>query len=148
MVGKNIRADLKKHFPKTKFSVRMRHYTSYYISWNDGPTVDNVDSILMKYKTGHFNSHEDYHYNEDTPFNVIYGGVDYVFTDRKYSDEKIEMTIQFLLKKHGEFYRFDTNFMTVENFRRGKLWNVGLDQVRGNNGIQGEIHRVLSEITY
>lgn len=38
--------------------------------------------------------------------------------------------------------------MTVENFRRGKLWNVGLDQVRGNNGIQGEIHRVLSEITY
>lgn len=35
LVGKNIRADLKKHFPKTKFSVRMRHYTSYYISWND-----------------------------------------------------------------------------------------------------------------
>ncbi len=148
LVGKNIRADLKKHFHKTEFSVRMRYYTTYYISWSDGPTVDNVNSILMKYKTGCFNAYEDYHYNEDTPFNVIYGGVDYVFTDRNYSDEKIEMAIRFLLKKHGEFYHFDTNLMTVENFRHGKLWNVGLDQVRGNNGIQGEIHRVLSETTY
>ncbi len=81
----------------------MRHYTAYSISWNYGSTVDNVDSILMKYKIGHFNAYEDYHYNEDTPFNVIYGGVDYVFTDRKYSDEKIEMAIQFLLKNMVSF---------------------------------------------
>ncbi|WP_165906968.1 hypothetical protein [Providencia alcalifaciens] len=58
------------------------------------------------------------------------------------------MAIQFLINKHGEFYHFDISLMTVENFHHGKLWNVGVDQARGNNGMQGEIHRVLSETTY
>ncbi|WP_272689610.1 LPD29 domain-containing protein [Providencia sp. PROV033] len=148
LVGKNIRSDLKKHFPKTKFSVRKQHYSSYSISWTDGPTVDGVESIVKKYKTSRFDCYTDYSYNESSPFNIVYGGADYVFTDRHYSDEIIALAIKSLIEKYGESYEFDTALMTVENYHQGKLYKIGREQIIGNDGIGGEIHRVLRKTSY
>ncbi|MBG5937450.1 hypothetical protein I5E78_20340 [Providencia stuartii] len=148
IVGKNIRADLKKHFPKTKFSVRKQYYSSYHISWTDSPTVDEVESIINKYETSRFDSYTDYHYSESSPFNVVYGGADYVFTHRDYSDEIIALAIKSLIDKYGESYEFDTAIMTVENYHQGILYKIGREQIIGNDGIGGEIGRVLRKTSY
>lgn len=148
IVGKNIRAELKKHFPKTKFSVRKQYYSSYHISWTDGPTVEEVESIINKYETSRFDSYTDYHYSETSPFNVVYGGADYVFTHRDYSDEIIVLAIKSLIDKYGEYYEFDTAIMTVENYHQGILYKVGREQIIGNDGIGGEIGRVLRKTSY
>lgn len=148
IVGKNIRAELKKHFPKTKFSVRKQHHSTYHISWTDGPKVDEVESIINKYETSRFDSYTDYHYSENSPFNVVYGGADYVFTHRDYSDEIIALAIKSLIDKYGESYEFDTAIMTVENYHQGKLYKVGREQIIGNDGIGGEIGRELRKTSY
>ncbi len=148
IVGKNIRAELKKHFPKTKFSVRKQHHSTYHISWTDGPTVDEVESIINKYETSRFDSYTDYHYSENSPFNVVYGGADYVFTHRDYSDEIIALAIKSLIDKYGESYDFDTALMTVENYHQGILYKIGREQIIGNDGIGGEIGRVLRKTSY
>lgn len=148
IVGKNIRAELKKHFPKTKFSVRKQHHSTYHISWTDGPTVDEVESIINKYETSRFDSYTDYHYSENSPFNVVYGGADYVFTHRDYSDEIIVLAIKSLIDKYGESYEFDTALMTVENYHQGILYKIGREQIIGNDGIGGEIGRVLRKTSY
>ena len=148
IVGKNIRAELKKHFPKTKFSVRKQHHSTYHISWTDGPTVDEVESIINKYETSRFDSYTDYHYSENSPFNVVYGGADYVFTHRDYSDEIIALAIKSLIDKYGESYEFDTALMTVENYHQGILYKIGREQIIGNDGIGGEIGRVLRKTSY
>ncbi|USR67184.1 hypothetical protein NFC79_20995 (plasmid) [Providencia stuartii] len=148
IVGKNIRAELKKHFPKTKFSVRKQHHSTYHISWTDGPTVDEVESIINKYETSRFDSYTDYHYSETSPFNVVYGGADYVFTHRDYSDEIIALAIKSLIDKYGESYEFDTALMTVENYHQGILYKIGREQIIGNDGIGREIKRVLRKTSY
>ncbi|MEY0838890.1 LPD29 domain-containing protein [Providencia alcalifaciens] len=148
IVGKNIRAELKKHFPKTKFSVRKQYYSSYHVNWTDGPTVDEVESIINKYETSRFDSYTDYHYSETSPFNVVYGGADYVFTHRDYSDEIIALAIKSLIDKYGESYEFDTALMTVENYHQEILYKIGREQIIGNDGIGGEIGRVLRKTSY
>ncbi|HHR5849411.1 TPA: LPD29 domain-containing protein [Providencia alcalifaciens] len=148
IVGKNIRAELKKHFPKTKFSVRKQYYSSYHVNWTDGPTVEEVESIINKYETSRFDSYTDYHYSETSPFNVVYGGADYVFTHRDYSDEIIALAIKSLIDKYGESYEFDTALMTVENYHQGILYKIGREQIIGNDGIGGEIGRVLRKNSY
>lgn len=148
IVGKNIRAELKKYFPKTKFSVRKQYYSSYHVTWTDGPTVDEVESIIKKYKTSRLDCYTDYSYNENSPFNVIYGGADYVFTNRHYSDEIIALAIKSLIEKYGECYEFDTTLMTVENYHQGILYKIGREQIIGNDGVGGEINRVLRKTSY
>lgn len=148
IVGKNIRAELKKHFPKTKFSVRKQYYSSYHVNWTDGPTVEEVESIINKYETSRFDSYTDYHYSETSPFNVVYGGADYVFTHRDYSDEIIALAIKSLIDKYGESYEFDTALMTVENYHQGILYKIGREQIIGNDGVGGEIGRVLRKTSY
>lgn len=148
IVGKNIRAELKKHFPKTKFSVRKQYYSTYHVSWSDGPTVEEVESIINKYETSRFDSYTDYHYSDTSPFNVVYGGADYVFTHRDYSDEIIALAIKSLIDKYGESYEFDTAIMTVENYHQGILYKIGREQIIGNDGIGGEIGRVLRKTSY
>lgn len=148
IVGKNIRAELKKHFPKTKFSVRKQYYSSYHISWTDGPTVDEVESIINKYEISRFDSYTDYHYSDSSPFNMVYGGADYVFTHRDYSDEIIALAIKSLIDKYGQSYEFDTEIMTVENYHQGILYKIGREQIIGNDGIGGEIGRVLRKTSY
>lgn len=90
VVGRNIRTELKRNFPGVKFKVKKRGYDCYDVEWIDGPTTDQVDDIVLKYKTGRFDAYQDYHYSEDSPFTDLYGGCDYIFTRREISEEAVE----------------------------------------------------------
>ncbi|ENN8378689.1 hypothetical protein ACAX46_004155 [Providencia rettgeri] len=58
------------------------------------------------------------------------------------------MAIKSLIDKYGESYEFDTTLMTVENYHQGKLYKIGREQIIGNDGIGGEINRVLNKANY
>ena len=60
--GKMIRIALKKAFPKTKFSVRLSSYSmghSYTARWTDGPASCQVQPILDRFQTTHFDGMTD-----------------------------------------------------------------------------------------
>lgn len=57
-----IREELKKHFPKIKFSVTSSNFSggdSVRVKWTDGPTEKQVREFTSKYQYGRFNGMED-----------------------------------------------------------------------------------------
>lgn len=88
LAAKNIRRHLKKLRPGVKFSVRMSGYNSIMVTWPAEQASDDVNQtaiqdLLSIFKTGRYDPHEDYHYSKDSPFNRVYGGVDYLFCQRQ-----------------------------------------------------------------
>lgn len=82
----NIRLELRKAFPSTKFSVRSE-YDKVDISWSYGPTTREVEAIVDKYQGGSFNGMEDiYEYNENATFAHVFGDPKYVFCHRHLGD--------------------------------------------------------------
>lgn len=65
-----IRKDLKKAYPTTKFSVTSSNFSmgnSVDISWTDGPTQGEVDTLLADYVDGYFDGMTDcYNYTSHT----------------------------------------------------------------------------------
>ena len=93
--GKNIRAELKKNFPTTKFSVKFSRFSggnSYDITWTDGPKAEDVDAIVRKYQNRHPDEYSmgDYWDVKMSIFNEMFGSVGYVMTERRISDEAVE----------------------------------------------------------
>lgn len=71
-VAKNVRKDLKKHFPSGKFSVKSEHLQSIWVSIKDNSTDrKEVIELLRKY----WNS------KEQTPFMAVYGTLDIISVD-------------------------------------------------------------------
>ncbi len=55
LAAKMIKAELKKLFPKTKFSVRSQEYTgatAVDVDWFDGPSIPVIEEIIKKYTKG------------------------------------------------------------------------------------------------
>ena len=62
LAAKAIRMELKKSFPKTKFSVYSKNYSggnSVHVSWKGGPRESTIDKIINKYQYGHFDGMTD-----------------------------------------------------------------------------------------
>lgn len=95
LATKNIRIELKELFPKTKFSIKSSCFAggdNINVSWVDGPTVEEVNKIISKYEEGHYDGMNDiYEYNTDRSFNDEYGGVKYVFSNRRYTSKFIKL---------------------------------------------------------
>ncbi len=85
--SKNIKTELKKVFPRIKFSVRCPHYGTVDIDWNDGPTCKQVEEISDKYAAGNFNGMEDIYEYNDNLFGKVFGDAKYIFTNRHESPE-------------------------------------------------------------
>lgn len=85
-VAVNVRIELKKAFPGTKFSVTS-DYNSVRVSWEDGPSGRDVDGIVNKYQHGSFDGMADIYESNASPWNEVFGGVDYAFTSHDFSDE-------------------------------------------------------------
>lgn len=88
--GKNIRAELKKHWPKTKFSVRYSSFSGgdeYYIKWTDGVTEKEVESVVKKFQDSHADNTGDYWDYDPSAFNELFGGVKFVMVSRTISDD-------------------------------------------------------------
>ncbi len=89
LAAKNIRRHLKLLRPGVKFSVRMNGYASIMVTWPAEQESDNLNQtaireLLSIFITGRYDPHEDYHYSEDSPFNRVYGGVDYLSCQRQF----------------------------------------------------------------
>lgn len=84
----SIKSELNAMFPHTKFSVKSEYFaggSSVRISWEDGPTVDAVDSVGNKYQYGHFNGMEDMYEMSNVDNNIPQ--VKYVQTSRSISQQ-------------------------------------------------------------
>jgi len=146
----NIRIELKRAFPGIKFSVRMSSGSAIDINWTDGPTVKQVENISGKYQFGNFNGMEDiYEHNSDNVFPDVFGGNNYLFSHRNYSDRYVQIALD------NDYLQYEHNYIsanidkpTVENFRKGSLYNI-CDPKRHFNGnsVQTDIHCRLSEYT-
>lgn len=100
LASRNIRKELKQHFPGVKFSVvsRTRRTDAIDISWTDGPTLAEVEKVTGKYQEGHFNGMEDiYEYDRDNVWPDVFGGARYVCESRELSDEVMEAAAQELI---------------------------------------------------
>ncbi len=82
--AKLIRQELKKAFPKTKFSVTSSSSSmsnSVDVYWTNGPVWDEVTKITNKYKNGRFcgitDSYEDNNRRNDIP------QVDFIIAQRR-----------------------------------------------------------------
>lgn len=129
--GKNIRTELKKNFPKTKFSVKFSRFSggnSFDISWVDGPKTQDVDAIVQKYQNRHPDEYSmgDYWDEKQSIFNKMFGSVGYVMTSRKISDEakeKIRAEYSDLTDENAQNYIFkDEDAERVQPHMR--CWSV------------------------
>ena len=90
MAAKQMRAELKKAFPETTFSVKAQGYAggdSINVRYTNGPALSEVEKITSKYQMGSYNGMEDiYEYN-----NRVDGieQVKYVFTYRKEAEVEL-----------------------------------------------------------
>lgn len=96
--GANIRTELKREFPRIKFVVRYSSFSGgdeYSISWEDGPTIAQVDAIVRKYGDMHPDTMSMGDYWDCVPsvFNDLFGSVGYVMTHRSLSDDAKERTM-------------------------------------------------------
>ncbi|WP_164057774.1 LPD29 domain-containing protein [Serratia marcescens] len=139
VVSSNIRLLLKKYFSDVKFTVKKTSYNSVSVRWTDGPTCDKVEEITGRFKSGYFNSMEDvYEYNE-SPFNVVYGGINFISIDRVYSDELIDKAISMCREIYGDKV---PEWADVDSYKKGKLFTVNVNSLFNNN-LQSEIRLKL-----
>lgn len=115
----NLRALLKVKFPATKFSVKKDHYNSYTVTWEDGPTDQQVSEITRLFKDEGFDGMTDSSYPIVTPFNQRYGGIGYISTNRKISDAVRNQELELLNKELNKEYQMEDYVAEKENTASG-----------------------------
>lgn len=95
LVAKHIRQELSTEFPGQKFSVRKDGYSSIYVSWNDGPTRDEVEQVIGKHQRCCTRDrwNDDIWDHKDTAFTSVFGGVDYLFCNRDTAPENRDVSL-------------------------------------------------------
>jgi hypothetical protein len=91
--AKNMRAELKAAFPGIKFSIRSKSFAGgddVRVSWDLGPTRQEVAAITDKYEEGSFDSMNDlYSYDRSAmsaAVSIVLGQAKYVLESRHYPD--------------------------------------------------------------
>ncbi|ELP5729213.1 hypothetical protein QTV44_002479 [Vibrio vulnificus] len=117
-VAKNVRAELKHQFPRHSFSVRCGG-NAIRVHWQDGVTQAEVQQVLNKFKTGTFCAYTDYHDTIAKPFSEVYGGAQFLFYERQYSDVYISDACKALTE------RYDCHGLavTAQAYSNGQLCN-------------------------
>ena len=137
--AKNIRIELKRAFPKIKFSVKSERFSmgdAIRVGWIDGPNSDQVEEITGKYKAGSFNSMEDlYEYGKDA-WNDAFGDAKFITCRREDSDKAIESAIRSVFAKYA---MGDIAQPSVAEYKRGACWSVPI----WNENLQSLIGQVL-----
>ena len=110
----NIRADLKKNFPKIKFSVSGDR-SSVDVRWTNGPTKKEVCKVLDKYSDHETDETGDYRDFKSTNFTKVFGGYKYIFDYRDMSDEIIELkpVLALLNVNNSQYYQNDQVFYEI-----------------------------------
>lgn len=145
-----IRSVLKESFPGVKFSVRSSVYAggaSINISYQDGPNADAVKAVVGIFEGSYFDGSIDY---KGLNFTAIDGqevrfGADFVFVDRKISDELYAAAIDCLYVKFaGNFASDSKPRVTVEDVKNGASYSREIPGL--GNGLYGGFNRYLGEV--
>lgn len=125
VAAKNIRVELKKAFPKVKFSVRSESFAggnAIRVSWSDGPTVAQVEEITGKYKAGSFDGMTDCYNYEFSYWSEAFGDAKYISSSRTVSDELVERVLAELKAKYGTIDGEECP--TLAAYKNGDTWNT------------------------
>lgn len=142
VAAKNIRVELKRAFPKVKFSVTTSRYSggdSLRVHWTDGPTRSSIWMIVDKYQAGNFDGMTDSYTYSSNGFTRVFGDAKYVFADRSYSDKAIGEAIAVVAKDWG------VEPLTVEDFRSGAAhqWRTA-----DGTDLNRELNLALADATF
>lgn len=124
--AKAIRQELKSIFPTVKFSVISESFSmgnAVRIGWEDGATVDQVDSIVKKYQYGSFNGMQDLYEIDNNNDGIPQ--VKYVQTSRNFSEAAkreaaAELGIDFDTEYNTLHESGDYNYSRI----RSKMWHI------------------------
>lgn len=96
-IAQLVRADLKRIFPRVKFSVTSQRYSlgsSVHVRWDAGPAETEVRDLIGRYATGaYFDGLDEYHeqryFIHETPYGTrrAYGVNHVILHRRKSADE-------------------------------------------------------------
>jgi hypothetical protein len=155
VAAKNIRLELKKTFPKIKFSVRSESYSggnSIDIGYFDGPTAKRIENITDKYSGGSFNGMEDIYEYAHSIWTDVFGDSKYIFVNRHiaYTTAKIifdklipeiqgnltDKTAPILTENNGYFYIDRANDPDI------------FDQWNYNHTFSSMFHRLLTKLDF
>lgn len=92
---RNVLADLKHHFPGVKFSLKKRSYNCINISWLDGPSDEKVSKVTRQWVDHETDRSGDFRDYAPSVFNEVFGGMNYVFTHRDWSEGIEALKTQF-----------------------------------------------------
>ncbi len=106
----NLRKLLKRSFPETKFSVKNDHAYYYSVHWVDGPTVEMVNKVALKFEGGRFDSMADYIDHVHTEFTNKYGWLESVLCQRQVSEKYQTEELNLLNKERGTSYKMNDLF--------------------------------------
>ena len=146
LAAKNIRIELKKNFPGTKFSVRTSH-NSVRISWENGPSVKSVEKFTSRHDSGTFDAMTDCPgWDHSNAFGKVYGECRYVFESRDCSNETHEVVAKSYAVASGREFTSMNDYPTNDH----SYWSVARIILNGYDIPTG--HRVTgverTEVTF
>jgi hypothetical protein len=130
--AKAVRAELKRLFPTTKFSVTSESFAggdAVNIAWTDGPTQSRVNAAVNQYQEGHFDGMIDlYEYSNDRP---DIPQAKYVHGQRRESDERRAEALAYVNRRYGW------------NLKQSGVYGYENDHHTGSGWASREIGRTL-----
>lgn len=85
---KNLVVELKKNFPKVKFSVKKEFNDCYSVTWFESVTIEEVDNVVRKFIDHQNDESGDFRDYNPTNFNRFFGGFKFISTYRNFGDSK------------------------------------------------------------
>lgn len=142
-VAKNIRFILKKKFPGQTFSVTA-DYSSCRIHWSNGPTVDEVEKHVKTFQEGNFDGMDDSYHFRHSAFLDAFGGVQYVFPERRI-DEEVRAQVEQEIRKHRpECLEHEFRTETRRALCRASMYNRGA--FTGLDIVEGRLQAIFAEL--
>jgi Large polyvalent protein associated domain 29 len=139
--AKLLRSALKESFPGVKFSVRSSSYAggaSIYVSYTDGASFDDVNSVCKQFEGAYFDGMIDYqgYKNHLLDGEKVHFGASYVFCNRDYSEQFYNQVMQSIFKK------FNVQELSYNDFRQGRAYDwVTENNIKLNNFLSDELRR-------
>ena len=134
---KNLIADLKKHFPGTKFSVKKRWHSSVTIEWTDGAAEDSVYTYLGKWSDHKTDDTGDYRDPAPTVWTNLFGGINYLSTGRRLSPEAEALRSQ-IPEEYGDLFH---RIIRKTDIPEG-AYDLRMERTEVTCGMREEFYRV------
>ena len=124
--AQNIRADLKKHYPKIKFSVTSDHNSVNIRYVSDKVSSYEVEKLLAKFTAGSFDGSDDSYHYSNTAFSKVFSTIKYIFADRTFTNEHIQLHLDKTNEKCGTTY-------TLDDYNNGNIYDIRFNHLFYNS---------------